>query len=283
MTEGSGTNVIERVELTADGGVVKEIFVRGTGTAPKAGQQVTTHYTGRLLDGTVFDSSVERNSPFDFTLGKGQVIKAWDLCVASMLIGEKCRVTATAPYAYGASGSPPKIPANATLVFDLELLGAEDKEPNSWELTDDQKHELCVKRRTEGNDFFAKGEFQRAVESYKKAVGYWGEFSGAAADGDKLPCYLNASQSHLKLKQWKDAEREASSALKIDGANIKGLYRRAQAWLGLHEYEKARLDAAKWMELEPHNDAAQKFVESVNAIERDAEKKEKQVFAKMFA
>jgi FK506-binding protein 4/5 len=86
------------------------------------------HYTGTLLDGTKFDSSRDRSDPFKFKLGAGQVIKGWDRAVATMKRGEQCRVVLRSDYAYGASGSPPKIPANATLVFDIELLGWKDEE-----------------------------------------------------------------------------------------------------------------------------------------------------------
>lgn len=80
------------------------------------------HYTGTLEDGTKFDSSVDRGDPFSFTLGQGQVIKGWDETVATMKKGEKCRVVLRSDYAYGKQGSPPKIPADATLVFEIELL-----------------------------------------------------------------------------------------------------------------------------------------------------------------
>jgi FK506-binding protein 4/5 len=75
-----------------------------------------------LLDGTKFDSSVDRGEPFEFTLGKGEVIKSWDLGVASMKKGEKCVLTCAPEYAYGKAGSPPNIPPDSTLKFELELL-----------------------------------------------------------------------------------------------------------------------------------------------------------------
>lgn len=95
----------------------------GTGESPKPGQSVTVHYTGRLEDGTVFDSSVERNQPFTFQIGKGVVIKGWDEGVMSMKVGGKRRLTIPPQLGYGIQGSPPTIPPNATLIFDVELLG----------------------------------------------------------------------------------------------------------------------------------------------------------------
>jgi len=97
----------------------------GTGATPQAGQTVVVHYTGWLTNGEKFDSSVDRGSPFKFALGKGRVIKGWDEGVATMCIGQKVKLTIPADMGYGARGAPPVIPANATLVFEVELLGIE--------------------------------------------------------------------------------------------------------------------------------------------------------------
>lgn len=107
-----------------DGGVLKEVLQSGEGEeGPLRGDKVYVHYVGTLLeDGSKFDSSRDRGERFSFTLGKGEVIKAWDLGVASMKKGELARLTCRSDYAYGEQGSPPKIPANATLVFEVELF-----------------------------------------------------------------------------------------------------------------------------------------------------------------
>lgn len=106
-----------------DGGLFKTILTAGHGVEhPLHGDEVSVHYTGRLLSGEVFDSSVERGELFKFKLGQNQVIKGWDVGVATMVKGEKCIFTCKPEYAYGSSGSPPKIPANATLQFEVELF-----------------------------------------------------------------------------------------------------------------------------------------------------------------
>ncbi|WKZ24381.1 MAG: FKBP-type peptidyl-prolyl cis-trans isomerase [Candidatus Dojkabacteria bacterium] len=94
----------------------------GTGEeGAKNGQTVSVHYTGRLKDGTKFDSSLDRNEPFSFTLGAGEVIQGWDLGVLGMKIGEKRELTIPASLGYGASGVGP-IPPNATLIFEVEMI-----------------------------------------------------------------------------------------------------------------------------------------------------------------
>lgn len=101
----------------------KEVLHEGGGPEARAGDTVEVHYTGTLLDGSKFDSSLDRGRPFSFPLGAGMVIKGWDLGVAGMKVGEKVRLTIPASMGYGERGYPPVIPANATLVFEVELLG----------------------------------------------------------------------------------------------------------------------------------------------------------------
>lgn len=95
----------------------------GTGDEAKAGQKVTVHYVGTLTNGSKFDSSRDRGKGFSFGLGAGQVIKGWDQGVAGMKVGGVRKLTIPPHLAYGERGFPPVIPANSTLVFEVELLG----------------------------------------------------------------------------------------------------------------------------------------------------------------
>lgn len=94
----------------------------GTGEEARAGQRVTVHYTGWLTNGQKFDSSRDRNDPFQFALGRRQVIAGWDEGVAGMRVGGQRRLLIPSELGYGARGAPGAIPPNATLIFDVELL-----------------------------------------------------------------------------------------------------------------------------------------------------------------
>jgi FKBP-type peptidyl-prolyl cis-trans isomerase FkpA len=94
----------------------------GTGAEAALGNTVTVHYTGRLMNGVKFDSSLDHNKPFDFKLGGGTVIKGWDQGVLGMKVGGKRKLKIPPSLGYGEKGSPPNIPGNAGLLFDVELL-----------------------------------------------------------------------------------------------------------------------------------------------------------------
>eukprot|EP00036_Acanthoecidae_sp_10tr_P009684 CAMPEP_0182915506 /NCGR_PEP_ID=MMETSP0105_2-20130417/365_1 /TAXON_ID=81532 ORGANISM="Acanthoeca-like sp., Strain 10tr" /NCGR_SAMPLE_ID=MMETSP0105_2 /ASSEMBLY_ACC=CAM_ASM_000205 /LENGTH=119 /DNA_ID=CAMNT_0025052375 /DNA_START=84 /DNA_END=443 /DNA_ORIENTATION=+ len=109
-------------------GVTVTVLKEGDGkTFPKEGDTLTMHYTGTLADGTKFDSSVDRGTPFQFTIGVGQVIRGWDEGVMKMSVGEKAKLDITPDFGYGARGAGGVIPPNADLTFEVELLGISDK------------------------------------------------------------------------------------------------------------------------------------------------------------
>jgi hypothetical protein len=113
-------------EVTTRTGLKYVDIKEGDGPTPQTGQTVSVHYTGTLANGTKFDSSVDRGQPFEFPIGRGRVIKGWDEGLMTMKVGGKRKLTIPPDLGYGAQGSPPKIPGNSTLIFDVELLGIKD-------------------------------------------------------------------------------------------------------------------------------------------------------------
>ncbi len=122
FSPGTQSESVEGELITTATGLQYQDLVMGQGQQAQAGNRVRVHYTGWLEDGTQFDSSVERQEPFEFDLGVGDVIKGWDEGVSGMLVGGKRRLIIPPELAYGATGAGSLIPPNATLIFEVELL-----------------------------------------------------------------------------------------------------------------------------------------------------------------
>ncbi|XP_048463708.1 peptidyl-prolyl cis-trans isomerase FKBP4-like isoform X1 [Rhincodon typus] len=176
----------EDISPKKDGGVLKLIKKDGTSEeTPMTGDKVSVHYTGTLLDGTKFDSSRDRDDTFTFDLGKGQVIKAWDIAVATMKINEVCQIICTPEYAYGSAGSPPKIPPNATLVFEIELF-----EIKAEDLTEDEDGGIIRRIRKKGESYSKPNE-GASVEIHLE-----GKYKGTVFDSRDLSFIIGDGEEH---------------------------------------------------------------------------------------
>ncbi len=268
------------VDISGDGGILKKILKEGSGPYPSSGDELVTHYTGTLADGSKFDSSRDRGQHFKFPIGSGRVIKGWDQGFATMKKGEHAILRCRSDYAYGKDGNG-KIPGGATLDFDVELFSFAPKKKEKWELSDEEKLAEASKLKDVGTEHFKEKRFDEAMESYDDAASYVEDVSNAASTELWVTCKLNASQCCIQTKDYPRAAVLATDALSKN-QNVKGLYRRAVArnHMGLHE--EALVDLKDCLALDPENKPAQ--VEQVKAKKAiaDAKKKEKAAYGGMF-
>lgn len=279
------------VSTAQDGGVLKKILQAAPDNAagpPPNGDEVEAHYTGRLLDGTKFDSSVDRGTPFKFTIGAGQVIKGWDEGFASMKVGEKALLKCTPDYAYGAAGMPPKIPANATLEFEVELLGFREKLKEKWQMTTEERLKLANKLKTEGTEFFQQQKYDEAIQKYESAANY---AVGEGLDGKNVPeeerplymsCLSNVAMCQLKIKDYPGAIHSSSKVLETDSANIKALYRRGLARLKLGLLKESKEDLMAAYKIDNTNKDVRKALQQLKETTAAAKQKEKAAFGGFF-
>ncbi|XP_071956292.1 peptidyl-prolyl cis-trans isomerase FKBP4-like [Antedon mediterranea] len=177
----------EDITPKKDGGVLKKIIKEGDTTEsdqPRLGDEVSVHYVGTLLSGEQFDSSRDRGSLFQFKLGKGQVIKAWDLGVATMRRGEISVFTCKPEYAYGSRGKG-KIPANSTLVFEVELFDWKGED-----LTEEKDGGVIVRIQTEG-----EGE-ETPIDGSTVKIHLTGDCSGKVFDDRDVSFTMEDSSEH---------------------------------------------------------------------------------------
>lgn len=241
---------------------------------------ILAHYTGRLLDGTKFDSSVDRNEPFKFVLGNGQVIKGWDEGFATMKKGEKAILTCKSEYAYGKAGSPPNIPPDATLEFEVELIDFHPKKKEKWEMSDEEKKEEATKCKTEGNDLFKAGKYKEAVAIYKDGVSY---VENSDENNDLfITLNLNIAMCDLKTNDYTEAIEKCSEVIKKDENNVKALYRRGCAYTSFGMFDEAKSDLIKAAKLDPKNKSIHDEYNKLKEKIKEQKQKEKSVFGGMF-
>ncbi|KAF9188170.1 hypothetical protein BGZ51_000815 [Haplosporangium sp. Z 767] len=268
-----------------DGQLWKKILKEGTGESPIAKSTVNVHYVGTLFTtGEKFDSSRDRSSPFNFKLGVGQVIKGWDEGVKTMKIGEVAELVCGPEYAYGAHGSPPKIPGNSTLKFEVELLGFTESADNPT-----AKLALAKKKKDQGNAAFKNGENAPAANAYKEGADLLSDMSDATEEQIqestplRVALLANLAAAYLKLNENGKAAETCLKALNTDPNHVKVTYRLAQAYLGLSEFEDAKKIAQRGLEIAPGDATFTNLLSVINAKQTAFKKKEKAAYSKMFS
>ncbi|OXB71096.1 UNVERIFIED_CONTAM: hypothetical protein H355_016981 [Colinus virginianus] len=327
----------EDITPTCDRGVLKIIKRPGNeDESPMIGDKVYVHYKGKLANGKKFDSSRDRNEPFVFSLGKGQVIKAWDIGVATMKKGEDlfedggiirrikrkgegysnpnegatveihlegfcggtrfdckdvkfvvgegedhdipigidkalekmqrgehCILYLGPRYGFGEAGKPKYgIQANAELVYEVTLKSFE-KAKESWEMDTKEKLEQAAIVKEKGTMYFKK--------------------ESKASDSFLLAAFLNLAMCYLKLREYTKAVECCDKALGLDQDNEKGLYRRGEARLLMNEFELAKCDFQRVLEVNPQNKAARSQISVCQKKTKEHNERDRRIYANMFA
>lgn len=280
------------IDLSGDGGVLKTILragIDGDNTIPEKGNEVTVHYVGKLeSNGTVFDSSLERNTPFKFTLGQGEVIKGWDICVASMKKNEKCSVRLESKYAYGERGCGDKIPSNSVLIFEIELISFKKASKSIYDYTDEEKIQGAFELKEEGNEAFKNNRIDEAIMKYKEALDFfthadeWVENLEEKKKNIEIICNLNLSTCYNKMGDYPNAIDHANKVLKLDKNNVKGMYKLGMANMNFGFLEEAKDIFIKATKLNPKSIEIRNAYEQCKKKLEEARKKDKLTFGGMF-
>lgn len=155
--------------------------------------------------------------------------------------GEKAKLICSPEYGYGARGSPPKIPGNSTLHFEVELLDFEDKKKQKWDMDTKEKVEEAGKFKQEGNAFLKDGKFKEAIKKYNEGIDFVDAQDDEEAKNLLKALRMNVSQAYLKTKEYSKTIQNCTKVLQNDPNNIKTLYRRAVAYHGNQDFDLAKV------------------------------------------
>lgn len=272
------------IKLTADGGIVKYILSEGVGGTPKSKQQVAIFYTGKLPGGEVLDSSDE--DPYKFVIGVGEVIRGWDIGIGSMRRGEKARFVIDCKYAYGEKGAPPKIPPNATVELEVELLDFHDKRRPADDLDNDEKESLAEECKVTGNAGFKDKTLNTAVYAYKEGINAIEHIleseRNTATRKLWVSLHLNLCIALNLLANWAETKRYADRVIAVHADQPKAHYLRGIAEENMSLFYEAIKDLEVALKANPADEKVRLELEAAKKRKQDTHRKEKAAFSKLF-
>ena len=290
MESNNENSELKKYDLTEDGGVFKEILLPALEGAesPKNGQSVFVLYEGKLLNGKMFDSCKDVHNAFKFTLGAGEVIKGWDIGVASMKKGEIARFTLLPEYAYGSRGAGADIPPNSTLVFDVELIDFLDKPKSKFDMSKEEKISESNKLKGEGNAFVKSGDYINAISKFDLAREYLRDEIKTLNEEEitlYLACLNNLCICYNKTGQYQKTISTSNDALRVK-INSKSIYNRALAYVSSasdeEDLKNAKDDLIKLKELVGESDPGyENIVNLINNKSNEIANKKKKLGKKL--
>ena len=227
-------------------------------------------YEGRLENGKIFDSSLDEESPFSFTIGQGQVIKGWDIGMMSMRIGEKAELVIQSEYGYGAQGAGADIPPNATLIFKVEIIQIDDRKAKKFMVSDEELLQKGKDLKEQGNGRFKNKDFEEAAKLYNEAILSLSKIKEKNKESQELQktCYLNLSVSTNNLGRFNETIHNCTKALMIDSQAVKAYYLRAIANSKTNNFEEAIEDIKTAIKLNPGDKALRDEFENIKALKQ---------------
>ena len=263
--------------LTEDNGVEKYIVNKGDSTHPINGQIVKVHYTGTLLDNTKFDSSYDRNEPFEFKLGEPNIIELWNIALPTMSKGEKAIITGSSNYCYKDLDMP-NIPPNSTLKFTIELLDFFEAPKTMEELTEEEKITFLNDYKALGKDAFNNNDLHRAMEHYSKAQSY----AESLDSKEKINIYNNLSLVAYRLNDFINSLHYAELAYNTENNNVKSLFRLASAYFKLSNYDISIQICTDLLTIDNNNVNVKRLLKDSKHNKKVENEKAKSMCKKMF-
>lgn len=242
------------------------------------------HYKGYLEDGSVFDSSYEKDDGFKFIIGAGHVIEGLDLGVMDMQVGEKADIVIAPQYGYGKIGNPPKVPGDATLTFTVELLSAHERRPTKWMMNDEERVKVTLKLKEDGNFKFKNQEYKEAEGLYREAISYLDAVQNDNAEirNLKKTILVNIAVVCNKTQSWAETVRACFQSLNIDGDNPKALYLKGVALRKLKQYDEALNDLKNAIKKNPNDKNLRTEFQECKEEKKKYDKSQQSMFQKFF-
>jgi FK506-binding protein 6 len=285
-------------KITDDGKVLKRILHEGTGNVVPMYAKCLVHYNAWLdLSDEPFDSSRMRGRKHELKLGACKEIRGFELGVATMKRGELSRFMIYPEYAFGKMGCPPRIPAEAQVMFEIELISFIDQSDldNVLDMDETQRANATFDKilaatknlKLEGNDAFKSGNIAKASAKYSRALRMLENARlGDEEDEEKMKSdahilYMNLSMCDLKMKRSGRAAKYARKALEREPGNPRAIYRLAKAHHQLGEWDLAKKQFTKALKLEPNNRDIKQAITDLNQDIKNKKELDKNLMKKM--
>ncbi|XP_077366995.1 inactive peptidyl-prolyl cis-trans isomerase FKBP6 isoform X1 [Festucalex cinctus] len=290
---------LQMEDILGNGGILKELVHSGVGPPVPQNASVLMHYSGFLeYSDQPFETTTHLKHPPLMKLGRDVTLMGMELGLLTMRKGEFSRFLLQPHYAYGHMGCPPLIPAASRVLFEIHIVDFMDsgQVDEFVQLTLGEQNEFPVSRvmevvdtlRSFGNRCFNQSRYEKAKERYKQALELLGNRENAS-DGEQtaiqaalLPLYLNLALAELRLDSPKKTLKYAKKALDINGDSAKALYRCAQAYVELRDYESAHACLVKAQARKPFDSNINNLLKTVTVGYKEHLDKESDLYKKMF-